>query len=515
MSEISSNNKRIAKNTLLLYFRMFLMMAISLYTSRVVLKTLGVEDFGIYNVVGGLIEMFGFINGSMASCTQRFLTIAIGKKDRAEIRKVFSNSIFIQIGVAVIFLLLAETVGLWFLYNKLVIPESRMFAAHWVYQATIFATIIMIMSVPYNAYIIAEERMSAFAYISIIEVVLKLLIVFVVMYSAIDKLIFYAVLILSVQLLVRFCYTRYCSRNFPDAKVEFKFDKPLFKEMMGFSIWNMNGNLAILGATQGLNLLLNMFFGAAVNAARGIAVQVQTKVYSFCTNFVMAVRPQITKSYATGDFKSLHSLILASSKFSYYLLFLLSLPIFFNIDFILDLWLTVVPVYTGEIIIVMLLTCMVRSLAHPLITAVHATGDIRKFQIWEGTAMLLILPMAYILLKFFHINPVQVIMVYLFTEILAQGIRIWIVLPMINMLYSTYLKEVLGRVLLSSVCSVILPFALCYLSESKSFSYRILSVIICLFSVLVSTYFIGCNHSEREFMRGRIEKIKDKFVHKA
>ena len=246
MSEVSDNNKRIAKNTLLLYFRMFLMMAISLYTSRIVLKTLGVEDFGIYNVVGGLIEMFGFINGSMASCTQRFLTIAIGKKDSVEIRKVFSNSIFIQIGVAVIFLLLAETVGLWFLYNKLVIPESRMFAAHWVYQATIFATIIMIMSVPYNAYIIAEERMSAFAYISIIEVVLKLLIVFVVMYSAIDKLIFYAVLILSVQLFVRFCYTRYCSRNFPDAKVEFKFDKPLFKEMMGFSIWNMNEILQYL-----------------------------------------------------------------------------------------------------------------------------------------------------------------------------------------------------------------------------------------------------------------------------
>ena len=279
MQEISSNNKRIAKNTLLLYFRMLVTMAVSLYTSRVVLNILGVEDFGIYNVVGGIVAMFGFINGSMTSATQRYLTFELGQNNRAQLTKVFSTSLSIHGIISFLIIVLAETVGLWFLWNKMQIPADRMNAAFWVFQCSVAASVIMIMSVPYNAAIIAHERMSAFAYISIIEVSLKLLIVCFLRYFHTDKLILYAALIVIVQFLIRLCYSWYCNRHFNETKYRWSWDKGLFKEMTGFASWNMFGSLAAITFTQGLNLLLNMFFGPVVNAARGIAVQAQTHRY--------------------------------------------------------------------------------------------------------------------------------------------------------------------------------------------------------------------------------------------
>ena len=300
MQEISSNNKRIAKNTLLLYFRMLVTMAVSLYTSRVVLNILGVEDFGIYNVVGGIVAMFGFINGSMTSATQRYLTFELGQNNRAQLTKVFSTSLSIHGIISFLIIVLAETVGLWFLWNKMQIPADRMNAAFWVFQCSVAASVIMIMSVPYNAAIIAHERMSAFAYISIIEVSLKLLIVCFLRYFHTDKLILYAVLIVIVQFLIRLCYSWYCNRHFNETKYRWSWDKGLFKEMTGFASWNMFGSLAAITFTQGLNLLLNMFFGPVVNAARGIAVQAQTAIGQFSSNFQTALNPQITKSYATG-----------------------------------------------------------------------------------------------------------------------------------------------------------------------------------------------------------------------
>ena len=309
MQEISSNNKRIAKNTLLLYFRMLVTMAVSLYTSRVVLNILGVEDFGIYNVVGGIVAMFGFINGSMTSATQRYLTFELGQNNRAQLTKVFSTSLSIHGIISFLIIVLAETVGLWFLWNKMQIPADRMNAAFWVFQCSVAASVIMIMSVPYNAAIIAHERMSAFAYISIIEVSLKLLIVCFLRYFHTDKLILYAALIVIVQFLIRLCYSWYCNRHFNETKYRWSWDKGLFKEMTGFASWNMFGSLAAITFTQGLNLLLNMFFGPVVNAARGIAVQAQTAIGQFSSNFQTALNPQITKSYATGDMEYMHGLI--------------------------------------------------------------------------------------------------------------------------------------------------------------------------------------------------------------
>ena len=290
MQEISSNNKRIAKNTLLLYFRMLVTMAVSLYTSRVVLNILGVEDFGIYNVVGGIVAMFGFINGSMTSATQRYLTFELGQNNRTQLTKVFSTSLSIHAIISFLIIVLAETVGLWFLWNKMQIPADRMNAAFWVFQCSVAASVIMIMSVPYNAAIIAHERMSAFAYISIIEVSLKLLIVCFLRYFHTDKLILYAALIVIVQLVIRLCYSWYCNRHFKETKYRWIWDKTLFCEMTGFAGWNLFGNLAAITFTQGLNLLLNMFFGPVVNAARGIAVQAQTAIGQFSSNQIVRDR---------------------------------------------------------------------------------------------------------------------------------------------------------------------------------------------------------------------------------
>lgn len=290
----TENNKRIAKNTLLLYFRMLFTMAVSLYTSRVVLNTLGVEDFGIYNVVGGVVAMFGFLNSAMSSSTQRYITFELGKNDFEQLKKVFNTSVSIHAFISVVILILAETIGLWFLYNKMTIPIERMDAALWVYQGAIASTIVLIMSVPYNATIIAHEKMSAFAYISVLEVVLKLLIVYLLLIGDFDKLKLYAVLMFSIQLIIRLIYGRYCKKHFSETKFQWTKDWKLFKEMLGFAGWNLWGNCAGIAFTQGVNILLNMFFGPAVNAARGIAVQVQNAVNQFSFNFQTALNPHTT-----------------------------------------------------------------------------------------------------------------------------------------------------------------------------------------------------------------------------
>ena len=283
-NQTSDNNKRIAKNTLFLYFRMLFLMGIALYTSRVVLNTLGVEDYGIYNVVGGVVAMFGFLNLSMSSATQRYITFALGKGDKQRLQTIFSTTLQIHTLIAGIIVLLGETIGLWFLYNKMQIPVDRMDAAFWVLQCSIISSVIMIVSVPYNADIVAHEKMSAFAYISILEAVLKLAVVYMLVIFSFDKLILYAILILAIQILIRFCYSYYCNKHFAETKYKHVWDKALFKEMTGFAGWSMFGNFSAVLFGQGLNILLNIFFGPVVNAARGVAVQVQNAIQQFVGN---------------------------------------------------------------------------------------------------------------------------------------------------------------------------------------------------------------------------------------
>ena len=338
MSDTSTNNKRIAKNTLLLYVRMLFMMAVSLYTSRVILNALGVEDYGIYNVVGGVVAMFSIISGSLSAAISRFITFELGKGDIDKLKKTFSAAVTIQLLLSLIIVILIESVGVWFLNFKMTIPSDRMAAANWVLQFSIVTFVINLVSVPYNATIIAHERMSAFAYISILEAVGKLAIAFLIMVSPIDRLVFYAILMCGVAVIVRLTYGYYCKRHFSECRYSFRWDKEILVKMFGFAGWNFIGASSAILRDQGGNIVINLFYGPAVNAARGIAMQVNGAVTGFVSNFMTALNPQITKSYAAGDRAYMMTLIYQGARLSFYMLLLLSLPVFLNTHYILVIW---------------------------------------------------------------------------------------------------------------------------------------------------------------------------------
>lgn len=499
MSDQSANNKRIAKNTLLLYVRMLFMMLVSLYTSRVVLNTLGVVDYGIYNVVGGVIAMLGFLTGSLGAASSRYITYDLGIGDMAIMKRTFGNIKSIHYILAGVILLIGETVGLWFVVTKLQIPAERATAAFWVYQFSILSSMLAVISVPYNATIIAHEKMSAFAYISIADAVLKLLIVYLLVVIPYDKLIIYAVLLFVIQSFDQIVYIVYCSKHFEEIRSRCCYDKKQFKEIFAFAGWTMNGNLAVMGYTQGLNILLNMFFGPAVNAARGIAVQVQGVCQMFCVNFQMALNPQLTKSYAKGDITSMHSLLIKSSKFSFYILYVIAVPLMFEAHTVLKLWLGIVPEHTVSFLRLILIVGLLYTLSNPIIVSVHATGKLKKFQIIEGTMLLMIVPIAYLLLKVFGIAPEIVFVVHIIVEICTQYARVRIVLPMIQMKLRIYLREVILPIIMVVIISPILPYLL-----YKNIGQSIVSFfIICGFSVVcVSTtvFYVGCEKSEQKFL---------------
>lgn len=506
MTDTAQNNKRIAKNTLLLYARMLFLMVISLYTSRVILNTLGVEDYGINNVVSGFIGMLGFLSGSLGAASSRFITYDLGVGDIHTMKRTFGNIVTIHLLLAVIILILGETIGLWFVLNKLQIPENRMTAALWVYQFSIFSFMLSIVSVPYNATIIAHERMKAFAYISIVDAVLKLLIVYLLVVIPYDKLIIYAILFFCIQVFDRVVYGVYCYKHFEETKTKLAFNKKLFKEIFSFAVWTMNGNLAVIGYTQGINVLLNMFFGPVVNAARGIAVQVQGVVQNFCNNFQIALNPQLTKSYAQNDLEHMQQLLKVSSKFSFFLLFIISLPLMLEAPLVLKWWLGIVPEHTVNFLRLILCSSMLISLSNPLVVSVHATGRIKRFQSIEGTMLLCIVPIAYILLKFCGIRPEYVFCVHIVVEILTQYARVKIVLPMISMTAVSYSREVVIPILKVIIITPILPLiAFYYLNQSVG-TFLIICLISVL-SVLSGVYMLGCNESEKVFVRNKLKQI--------
>lgn len=510
MTQTSADNKRIAKNTLMLYFRMFFMMAVSLYTSRVVLATLGVEDYGIYNVVGGVVAMFGFINGAMSTATQRYLTFELGKGNFEGQQKVFTTSIQIHFLIALIVLALGETVGLWFIYEKMVIPPNRMDAALWVFQCSVLSTMVMIVSVPYNASIIAHEKMSAFAYISVIEAVTKLLIVYMLVIWDIDKLKLYAVLILIVQLFVRFIYGRYCDKHFRECKIIKRWDKPLFKEMLAFASWNLWGNCAGMLSSNGVNMLLNVFFGPVVNAARGIATQVQSTVNSFSSNFQMALNPQITKLYAQQDYASMHHLIIRSSRFSFFLLFAISLPIFLSTDYLLGLWLKEVPEFTSIFLQFYLVIVIIDSMANPLMVAASATGRVRKYQSIVGGVILLIVPLSYVALRM-GFSPVSVFVVHLSVCISAFVVRLYIIKDLIRLNQWTFYKKLLQSILPVLLISTGLSFAIHSVLPPTGIVNVLALSFLSLSLVVLSTYLFGLESNERKLVDEKWKGIIHKY----
>lgn len=512
MTSTSSNNKRIAKNTLLLYVRTLFIMLVTLYTSRVVLNTLGVSDYGIYNVVGGVVAMFGFINSSMASATQRYITFALGKGDLKRLQTVFSTALQIHFLIAALIVLLGETVGLWFLYEKMQIPADRMDAAFWVLQCSILSTVVMIISVPYNADIIAHEKMSAFAYISILEAVLKLAVVYALLLSPYDKLIFYAFLILAVQLLIRFCYNNYCHRHFFESKYKHIWDKSLFKEMTGFAGWSMFGNLASVLFGQGLNMLLNVFFGPVVNAARAVAVQVQSAIQQFVGNFQMALNPQITKTYAKGEMEEMHQLMFRSARFSFYLLFLLSLPVLFETNFILTIWLKTVPENTVTFLRIMICISLLYTLSNPLMVANQATGKVRKYQAICGSILLMILPISYVCLKL-GCPAYSVFVVHFIMESITQIVRMVMLRPLIGIRVRDYFINIYKKVSFVIIFSIIAPFFV-YENFNDTILRFFVVCIVCVLSVSTMVYTIGLSKSERVFVKEKVVVMVNKIFHK-
>ena len=510
MENHSAKDKRIAKNTLLLFFRMLFTMSISLFTSRVVLNTLGVVDFGIYNVVGGVITLLGFLHGSLGGASSRFITYSIGKQDRAETKKIFANILSIHIVLAVVVLILAETIGLWFVTTQLQIPSERTEAALWVYQFSILSSVLTILNVPYNATIIAHERMSAFAYISILDAVLKLLIVYLLLVTSYDKLIVYSLLFFGIQLFDWLLYRSYCLRHFDEVHSRPQYDRHLFREIFVFAGWTMNGNLAVIGYTQGLNILLNLFFGPAVNAARGIAVQVQNVCMQFCTNFQMALNPQLTKSYAAGDLEQMHRLLVKSSKFSYYILLVLVLPLLLLAEFVLHLWLGMVPEHTVSFLRLILCVELLFTLSNPIIVSVHATGRLKKFQLVEGSMLLTIVPIAYLLLKVFHLPAESIFVVHFVIEALTQYARLRIVLPLIRLSLGVYARQVLLPILVVTLTAPVLPIVIRISFPEQNWGSFFLIGSICLISTILSTLYLGCTQNERRVLFSKAQSILNK-----
>jgi O-antigen/teichoic acid export membrane protein len=480
-------------------------MLVSLYTSRVILNTLGVEDYGIFNVVGGVVTMFAFFNSAMSSATQRFLSFEIGKGDFIQLRKTFNATQIIHIGIAILIFILAETIGLWFVKTYLVIPPERLEAAIWVYHFSVLSFMVSVIQIPYNATIIAHERMNVYAYVSIIEVLLKLLIVFMLTWITYDKLKLYGILHFSVVFLIAAIYGIYTRKNFEESKFEIVRDKKTYKTLVSYSGWSLFGNIAGVAQGQGINIILNMFYGPVVNAARGVAMQVQGAVNSFVSNFQMAVKPQIIKYYAVNEKEYMTSLIIQSSKYSFYLLFLLSIPIILEVDQILKLWLVNVPSYAPIFTILVLVIVLVTSISGPLMTAVQATGKIAVYQAVIGTLLFMTFPISYFFLKIGY-PPEVTLYITIVIEVIALIFRFYFLKRLINFPVFHFIKDVIIRNISVILLSVFVPLIVKKLLDENL--WRLL-IIVCVSLIwgLIVIYFAGLNRSEQKIIRGGFLKI--------
>lgn len=481
---------------------MLFSMAIGLYTSRVIINTLGIQDYGINNVVGGVIYMFGFIIWAMSAATTRYLTFELGAGNSLSLKKVFGLSLTINLMITILIFLLGETIGLWFLYNKLQLPENRMNAAFWVYQSTLLSCMLGIMSVPYNASIIAHEKMTAFAIISIVDTTLKLIIVYLLIIIPFDKLKVYSILFLCTYLINQTINILYCRSKFNEVRFAFSWDKTLFKEMISFVGWNMFGGIARATFTQGLNILLNIFFGPIVNAARGVAVQLQGAVSKFTTSFQTAINPQMTKAYASNDIERMHKLIFMSSKFSFYLLYVLALPILLETKIILFWWLRLVPDYTINFIRIMIFISVLEAMADPLIIAAQANGNIKKTELIIGLILLMILPISYVSLKF-GASPESVFIISFLLMFVSNLTRLVILKPMISISITKYFNEVFVKIFLVVIISLFVPLLL-HLTLKEDILRFILVLISGISTVCGSVYFFGLNQDEKIFIKVKI-----------
>ena len=502
----TTNNSRIAKNVMFMYIRMFIALCLNLFTSRILLSNLGINDYGVFNVVGGIITMFSFLNGAMTNTTSRYLTYYLGKSNTLRLSNVFNLTLLIHFIIAVAVVVLGESVGLWFLFHKMVIPESRMFAAGCLFQFSVINTFLTVITVPFNSMIIAHEKMSAFAFISLTDVILKFLIAVSLPLWGFDRLVIYGALIMSVQILDIFLYFIYCKKKFAETKIKYFWDKLLFKEMFSFAGWSLLGNFSHVFYTQGVNLILNMFCGPAVNAARGITVQVDSVVRQFATNIQAAINPQIIKSYAENNLERMKVLIFASSRYCFYLLFALALPIMLEVDFILHTWLVEVPNHTSEFLRITLITLLLNGMINPMFTANLATGKVKVYHITISVISYLFMPITFLAIKYSN-QPESVFICGLISSIISLIARIFILKVQIGLSVKTYFKRVI--IPNASVCalSLIVPLYLHINLQHDVFGVLI-TIAMSVLSVLTMTLVIGLSREERIFI---IEKLKTVF----
>ena len=502
------NNRgtRIARNTLMLYVRMFALMLVGLYASRVVLAALGENDFGIYNVVGGVVSMFTIISGALNSAVQRFITYEMGKGAEAQLNKVYSSAVFIQLGLALLIVAIAEPLGLWFIDSEMTIDPSRIPAARMVLHFSLLAFVVNLMSVPQMASITAHEHMSAYAWIGILDGALRLGVALLIAHSSHDRLVMYAALMAAVVIIVRGAYGIYCRLNFPECRFRPHFDKVLIKEMFSFAGWNFIGVTSGVLRDHGGNILVNLFSGPAVNAARGVAVQLNGAVQGFVTNFMTAVNPQIIKSYASGEHEYTFSLVRKASRLSFCLLYLIALPVIFNAGFLLGIWLKEVPAHAPLFVQLFLIFALSESLSNPMITAMLATGDIRKYQLVVGGLQLLNLPISYVCLKLGAMPEVTVIVAIVISQICLWARLVMLnkatgfpVLPFVDKVYCTVLFKV--------VCgSVWLPLFI-EVAKPEGFLGFAISAVSCVLVTLLAVWLLGLEPDERQWA---IDKLKRK-----
>lgn len=493
----SSDNKRIAKNTMFLYLRMMITMVVSLYTSRLVLSTLGVYDFGIQNVVGGLVSTFSLLSSTMNATISRYLTFEIGRGDIKRLKIVFSTSLNIQIVLILIIVVAAETIGLWFLYNKMEIPQERVYAAVWVYHCSLVSFVFNLISVPYSSVIISHERMGVYAYMSVLEVFLRLGIVLLLVISKWDKLITYAVLLMMVSMLMSIIYGLYCSSNYQESKYCYIYDRTILREMLTFSSYNYMGAAAYILRYQGINLLTNLFFGVAINAARGVVASVESAVSQFVGNFTMALNPPITKAYARGDITYMQKLVCQGAKYSFYMMMVLVLPVFFEAPIILEIWLTNVPAYTSLFLRLTLAIMLIDILSGTITTAILSTGDLKFPQMVLSPVMIMVLPISYLLFKI-GFPAYYSYVVFGIIVIIRIIIELFFLQRMIHMSAIYFVKSVLRP------CAIVLFFSLFPFVISFSFNYSLLRLFLIVpFSLIWSSicvYCFGITGDERKYL---------------
>lgn len=479
------------------------MMAITLFTSRVVLDCLGEDDYGVYNVVGGVVAMFAFIQNALIIAIQRFITFELGTGDKKRLQSVFSTSVNIQFLLSIIIVVLTETIGLWFLNTQMSIPEGRIGAANFVLQCSIITTVISLITVPYNATIIAHEHMAVFAYFSIIEAVLKLSIAYLLYISDFDKLMIYAVLILFVSILMQLLYSFYCRRKFEETHFRLGLDKKLFREMASFAGWSFVGNTSTMLNTHGVNMLINVFFGVKVNAARAIAIQVENAVEQFVNGFTTAINPQITKSYASKDFTYLYILICRGSKFSFFIMLIMVVPLILESDAILRLWLKEVPTYTSIFLKLVLIYSLITSLAKSMVTGILATGIIKRYQIEMNIISVMIFPLSWIAYYWgapaYMTYVIAIVIVFFLTFVRLIELKRLISFPV-----RLYLSQYATVMLIVCLLAFSVPLAIQNFVTLSILRFFLISIISVLWTMMC-IYVVGLKRNEREFL---VEKIK-------